>query len=170
MDSVVSKEYASKGAGTAGITLGTIGTTLGSISALGGSLGGLFGGGVNTQMVISEKDAKIAKLEAEKHSDKSIGELKENLLHDWLKPIADEVADSKVREAALKEQISSIKEISAKDKEIFEIKLELAKQEAKCCCEKVNARVDCLENTVKQIVVARIPQSALCTGSTTTTP
>ena len=71
-------EYATKGQGTAGVTLGTIGTVLGGLATLGGAnggglLGGILGNNTGASMGISsalaEKDAKIAELTAQKYSD-----------------------------------------------------------------------------------------------------
>lgn len=105
-------EFASKGVAGSGLGLGIAGTALGVLSASqngGGLLGGLFGGGMNqyaqgaAQAVLSEKDAMIARLQAEKYSDKNDvevyaqtrrenGELGDRLLGNWIQPLAKEAA------------------------------------------------------------------------------
>lgn len=69
------KDYASKGVGTAGLTLGIIGTTLASGILNGNGLGGLFGNNTNnnpaasTVYQLSQKDNEIALLKAQQYSD-----------------------------------------------------------------------------------------------------
>lgn len=66
-------EYASKGVGTAGLTLGIIGTSLASGLLNGGGLGGLFGNNQNPSASpvyqLASKDNEIALLKAQQYSD-----------------------------------------------------------------------------------------------------
>lgn len=68
-------DYASKGVGTAGLTLGIIGTTLASGLLNGNGLGGLFGNANNQNPAaspiyqLSSKDNEIALLKAQQYSD-----------------------------------------------------------------------------------------------------
>lgn len=66
------KSYASSGVGTAALTTGIIGTTLAS-GILNNGLGGIFGGNQNptasASYQLSQKDTRIAQLEAEKYAD-----------------------------------------------------------------------------------------------------
>ena len=68
-------DYASKGVGTAGLTLGVIGTTLASGILNGNGLGGLFGNSNNQNPAaspiyqLSHKDNEIALLKAQQYSD-----------------------------------------------------------------------------------------------------
>lgn len=68
-------DYASKGVGTAGLTLGIIGTTLASGLLNGNGLGGLFGNNTNQNPAaspvyqLSQKDNEIALLKAQQYSD-----------------------------------------------------------------------------------------------------
>ena len=65
-------DYASKGVGTAGLTLGVIGTTLASGILNGNGLGGLFGNNNPTSSAtyqLAEKNTRIAQLEAQQYSD-----------------------------------------------------------------------------------------------------
>lgn len=67
------KDYASKGVGTAGLTLGIIGTSLASGILNGTGLGGIFGGNQNPAASpvyqLSQKDNEIAILKAQQYSD-----------------------------------------------------------------------------------------------------
>lgn len=76
-------EYASKGIGTAGLTTGIIGTALGALGN--GSLGNLFGSrnesdefvtryDINLMRELTEKDRKIALLEADKYCDQKLAD------------------------------------------------------------------------------------------------
>lgn len=65
-------DYASKGVGTAGLTLGVIGTALASGILNGNGLGGLFGNSNPASSSIyqlSQKDNEIALLKAQQYSD-----------------------------------------------------------------------------------------------------
>ena len=70
-------EYASKGVGTAGLTLGIIGTSLASGILNGNGIGGIFGGNSNPTASpiyqLSQKDSEITRLQAEKYSDNKDG-------------------------------------------------------------------------------------------------
>lgn len=163
MESEVHNTY--KGEGLKGPAWTIAGTAIAGAAKeyLGGGIGGLFGGN-NAVMALA---AENASLKAEKYADNGLKEQKEDILRHWLKPIADEVADAKVREAALMSQVSSMEKLAEKDKEILEGKMALIQAEAKCCCEKVNARVDSLAGIVNSITAVRIPDSVICTPKTT---
>ncbi|MBO7412777.1 MAG: hypothetical protein J6U20_03830 [Fibrobacter sp.] len=78
-------DYASKGVGTAGLTLGVIGTALASGILNGNGLGGLFGNNPNQNPTsspiyqLSAKDTEIAQLKAEKHADDKFFALSERM-------------------------------------------------------------------------------------------
>ena len=75
-------EYASKGVGTAGLTLGIIGTSLASGLLNGGGIGGLFGGGNPTASAtyqLASKDTEIAQLKAQQYSDNKFFALSEKV-------------------------------------------------------------------------------------------
>lgn len=63
--------FASKGVGTAGLTLGVIGTAL--ATGLLNNVGGIFGGNqnptANATYQLSQKDTEIAELKAERYAD-----------------------------------------------------------------------------------------------------
>lgn len=77
------KDYASKGVGTAGLTLGIIGTSLASGILNGNGLGGLFGNNQNpsTSPVyqLASKDNEIAQLKAQQYSDNKFFALSEKV-------------------------------------------------------------------------------------------
>ena len=123
---MASVEYASKGLANG---IGIPALTLGSLAFLGqlnngngGILGGLFGNGNTTgQMAavnaLAEKDSIIAKLEAEKYSDKVAKEvyiqsevdnktLSDRLIDKYISPMAQEIADRRVSDARLEERIN----------------------------------------------------------------
>lgn len=113
---------------------------------VGGLLGGCNGAGAANAALLAEN----AQLKAERESDKAAKEQADRLLTNYLKPYGDEIADARVREARLQAEFNGYKEN-------VELRIKLAEQEAKCCCEKANARIDCLEtrlNTITKTVVA----------------
>lgn len=137
-------EYASKGVAGAGLGLGIAGTALGLLNGgmlnLGG-LGGVLGGGnaAGTALgVLAEKDAKIAKLEAENYSDKVAKETYAQSLADnratearintLLGPVAQAIA-------ANEKEIAVLKAEQAKDKEIMQLKID------NCCCQ-MSSKID----------------------------
>lgn len=77
-------DYASKGVGTAGLTLGIIGTSLASGILNGNGLGGIFGNNNQNPTAspiyqLSSKDTEIAQLKAEKHADEKFFQLSERV-------------------------------------------------------------------------------------------
>lgn len=151
------KEYASKGVAGAGLGLGIAGTALGLFANHGGF--GLFGNGgygipnmaataagcaVNDKMSCLESE--IARLKAEKYTDQNDAELRDSLLKNWLKPLADEAASNKVKIATLECEIS-------KNKEISELQMKLIEQ-----------RVGGLEYRMNAITSIKVPNTAVCPG------
>lgn len=143
------KEYTGKGQGN----YNSVGASAGIASFLGLNADNILGRGCNNNRV-HELYAENSQLKAEKHADNRLDAYNANLMEKWFKPIADEVADSRVREARMEEQIKCIEKTHA-------LELALAKQEAKCCCDKVNARVDCIEKTLSGIVVVKVSAASV---------
>ena len=103
-------EYASKGVGTAGLTLGIIGTSLASGLLNGGGLGGLFGVGNPTASAtyqLAQKDTRIAQLEAERYADQQVKELSVEVCNLKQRVAAIEVAEP-LREQILNERIGCV--------------------------------------------------------------
>lgn len=101
--------FASKGVGTAGLTLGVIGTAL--ATGLLNNVGGIFGGNqnptANATYQLSQKDTEIAELKAERYADHlsheqslEISNLKQRL--------AAMEADAPLREKIVGEQVGFV--------------------------------------------------------------
>lgn len=104
------EDYASKGVGTAGLTLGVIGTALASGILNGNGLGGLFGGGNPASSPIyqlSQKDNEIALLKAQQYSDNKTFALAERVSNLEGKVIAIETA-APLRDKILSDSILSL--------------------------------------------------------------
>ena len=179
-------EYASKGVAGSGLGLGIAGTALGLLNANnngGGLLGGILGGGWNNhaaQMagaaglgVLAEKDAEIAKLRAEKYSDKNDVEvyaqtrrenqdLSDRLLGNWIKPLADEAAANKVTIARIEERMACMNKTSELREENLRQKIDCVANEAAHGIANVGAGLAALRHTVDGITRTIIPQTAIC--------
>lgn len=179
-------EYASKGVAGSGLGLGIAGTALGLLNANnngGGLLGGLLGGGWNNQAaqmagaaglgVLAEKDAEIAKLRAEKYSDKNDVEvyaqtrrenqdLSDRLLGNWIKPLADEAAANKVTIARIEERMNCMNQKAELREEILTQKIDCVAREAANGIRDVGAGLAALRHTVDNITVTHIPAGAIC--------
>lgn len=175
-------EYASKGVAGAGLGLGIAGTALGllnggmlNLGGLGGVLGG--GGAAGTALgVLAEKDAKIAKLEAENYSDKVAKETYAQSLADnratearintLLGPVAQAIA-------ANEKEIAVLKAEQAKDKEIMQLKIDncccqmsgkidAVAQAATCGIQQNSAALAALQALVGKITNTVVPLDAIC--------
>lgn len=104
-------EYASKGVGTAGLTLGIIGTSLASGLLNGNGLGGIFGGNQNpassAAYQLAAKDTEIAQLRAERYADAQVKELSKEVCTLSQRVAAIEVAEP-LREQILQERINCV--------------------------------------------------------------
>lgn len=177
-------EFASKGVAGTGLGLGIAGTALGLLNGgLGGlGLGGLFGGNAATLAggtalgVLSEKDARIAMLEAENYSDKIGKEVYAQSLADnrateqrisaILGPTATAIAENQKEIAVLKAELE-------KDKEIMQLKIDncccqmgakvdAVAQAATCGIQQNSAAIASLQAVVGKITSVVIPDSAIC--------
>ena len=162
-------EYASKGVAGSGLGLGIAGTALGLLNANnggGGLLGGLFGGGMNPAVAgtLMEKDAKIAKLEAEKHSDEAALEQSDRLLRNYLKPYGDAIAANQTAIATQAKEIECLQKTQALELKLMAKEVELAKQEAKCCCEKNGIAIATLGRVLDGITKVVVPNTSVCPG------
>ena len=191
-------EYASKGVAGAGLGLGIAGTALGLLNNNGNGLLGLFGGnggwnngwhngfagmaGMAAQAAgcaVNDKfsclESEIAKLKAERYSDKSDievykqtreenNDLRDRLLGNWIKPLADEAAANKVH-------IEGIRKDVAANKEIADLKMQLAEERNKTehahiqgAIGMMDQRLRCVEQKVDAITAIRVPNTAVCPG------
>ena len=117
---------------------------------VGGLLGGCNGGGAANAALLAEN----AQLKAERYSDNAAKEQADRLLTNYLKPYGDEIADARVREAKLQAEFNGYKEV-------VDLRSKLAEQEAKCCCEKANACIDCLETRLDAITKTVVPSTSV---------
>ena len=185
------KEYASKGVAGTGLGLGIAGTALallqGGNCGNGNILNRLFGGncgngcgnggfdaaamlamlnagnncGGGDSAAMQAVIAENAQLKAERYSDNKADALKENLLRDWLKPLSDRAAEQMAKESKMQAEIDCLKQTTELKLQLAQKEIELARQEAKCCCDKTNMRIDCLEEKIDGITKTVIPATAV---------
>lgn len=108
------EDYASKGVGTAGLTLGVIGTALASGILNGNGLGGLFGNTNNNPASsavyqLSQKDNEIALLKAQQYSDNKTFALAERVANLETKVVSIETA-APLRDKILSDSILSLQQ------------------------------------------------------------
>lgn len=184
-------EYASKGVAGAGLGLGIAGTALGLLNNNGnGLLGGLFGNngwnngfaGMAAQAAgcavndkFSSLEAEIAKLKAEKYSDKSDievykqtreenNDLRDRLLGNWIKPLADEAAANKVKIATLEADIVKNKEIAELQIKLVEERNRTEHAQMQGAMGMIDQRLRCVEQKVDAITAIRVPNTSVCPG------
>lgn len=158
------KEYASKGVAGTGLGLGIAGTALGLANGGGGGvLSGLFGGG-GCAAALAEKDAQIAKLEAEKYSDNAAKEEANRLLSNYLKPYGDAIAASQVKEATLAAEIECLKKTQALEMQLMAKDIQLVKQELTCCCTANATAIAQVNAILSGITKTVVPNGAICPG------
>lgn len=108
-------DYASKGVGTAGLTLGVIGTALASGILNGNGLGGIFGNNNSNPAAspiyqLSQKDNEIALLKAQQYSDNKVVALTERVANLEARVYADEKTDP-LRDQILGDRIAGLQNI-----------------------------------------------------------
>ena len=106
-------DYASKGVGTAGLTLGVIGTALASGVLNGSGLGGFFGNqnpATSPVYQLSQKDNEIALLKAQQYSDNKLAVLTERVSNLEARVLADEKTDP-LRDQILGDRIAGLQNI-----------------------------------------------------------
>ena len=160
------KEYASKGVAGTGLGFGIAGTALGLLNNGGNGIAGVFGGGNQTQTLWAEN----AQLKAEKDTSNKLEAYNSNLMEKWYKPLAQEVADAKVREARMEEQIKCIEKTHGLELLVMRKDVELVKQELACCCTQNANAVNNVAAILGKVTNTIIPISAICpTPATATT-
>lgn len=106
-------DYASKGVGTAGLTLGVIGTALASGVLNDNGLGGLFGSqnpATSPVYQLAQKDNEIALLKAQQYSDNKLAVLTERVSNLEARVLADEKTDP-LRDQILGDRIAGLQNI-----------------------------------------------------------
>ena len=190
-------EFASKGVAGTGLGLGIAGlaTALVAPGLLNGGYngGGLFNlGGCNNANVaaggmaisaIAERDAKIAKLEAERYGDTKGVEIYQQTLRDnaalrdqvfsYITPLSNEAAANRERIAVLETQHKCEVDKALLREQLIQAKID------NCCCDMTNKintvaqtsacgisqlqnAVACIRNTLDGITSTVIPQTAIC--------
>lgn len=102
--------FASKGVGTAGLTLGVIGTALATGLLNNGGFGGLFGNqnpAASASYQLSQKDTEIAELKAERYADHQVNAVNFELSNIKQRLAAMEAA-APLREKIVGEQVGFI--------------------------------------------------------------
>lgn len=143
-----------------------------------GGIGGLFGGignanGCAVNDKFSTLEAEIARLKAEKYADvngievykqtrSENQDLQDRLLGNWIKPLADEAANNRVKIATLEADI-------VKNKEIAELQMKLAEERNRTehaqmqgAIGLMDQRLRCVERTVGEITVTHVPATSVC--------
>lgn len=187
-------ENGSSSTAKAGLGLGIAGTALGLLNNNGnGLLGGLFGGngwnngfagmaGMAAQAAgcavndkFSTLEAEIARLKAEKYSDNSDiavykqtreenKDLQDRLLGNWIKPLADEAANNRVKIATMEADISKNKEIAELQIKLVEERNRTEHAQMQGAIGLIDQRLQCVERKVDAITAIRVPNSAVCPG------
>ena len=185
-------EFASKGVAGTGLGLGIAGTALGLLNNNCGSglLGGLFGGcngariGAGAELqYVSELQAKVQALEAEKVANANLvsafnqtvandKELRTEL-YAFIKPLAEEAANNRVNIARLEEQQKCAGEKAEFREQLLQgqireqglalnSKIDQVASAAKCCCEANSTAIAGLQALVGKITQTTISTSAIC--------
>lgn len=187
-------EFASKGVAGSGLGLGIAGTALGVLNSAAngnGLLGGLFGGcgGMNGAAggmalnALAERDAKIAKLEAERHSDTKSVELYQQTLRDnqqlrdtvfsYITPLSNEAAANRERIAVLETQHKCEVDKALLREQLIQAKIDnccctmnnridTVAQSASCGIAQLNNAVAAINTTLSGITKTVVPKDAIC--------
>ncbi|MBQ2395548.1 MAG: hypothetical protein II304_00720 [Bacteroidales bacterium] len=149
-------EYASKGVGAGALTTGIIGTAGAVLSgAFGNILGGGMGGG-NATLAISERDAKIARLESEKYSDGKTQEL-----YNYITMQNEKLSNFL---CGVDKRLYSLETAAPLREQILDGKIAQVADKVACCCSATNAALANLSAVVNNITKVVIPNSAICPG------
>ena len=130
-----------------------------------GLLGGLFGNNncMNDKLAMQ---AEIDQLKAENYSDKVGKEvyerLSERLIDKYISPISVEVADSRVREAKMQEQIKCITEKAELREQLTNARINEVALIANNGITALGGQIACLQATVSGITKTIVPASAVC--------
>lgn len=156
MSEEINKHY--EGQGLRGPLWTFAGTSIASLLKDNGILGGLFGGNGGAMAAMASQaagcavndkfstlESEIAKLKAEKYTDVKDAELRDSLLKNWLKPLADEAASNKV-------EIATIKADIVKNKEITELQIKLAEEKNRTEHAKMDGAIFSLQGQVGELL------------------
>lgn len=183
-------EYASKGVAGTGLGLGIAGTALGLLNGgccgggiLGNVLGGNCGRGIAEVQYVSDLQAKVQGLEAEKTANANmVAAFNQTVANDkelraemyaFIKPLSEESANNRVTIARLEEQIKCAGEKAELREQVIQGqlreqglalngKIDQVASAAKCCCEANSAAIASLQALVGKITQTNVPLSAIC--------
>lgn len=183
-------EYASKGVAGAGLGLGIAGTALGLLNGggcgcgiLGNVLGGNCGRGIAEAQYVSDLQAKVQGLEAEKVANANmVAAFNQSVANDkelraemyaFIKPLSEEAANNRVTIARLEEKIKCADEKAELREQVIQGqlreqglalngKIDQVASAAKCCCEANSAAIASLQALVGKITQTNVPLSAIC--------
>lgn len=158
MEEVKHNEYASKGVAGTGLGLGIAGTALSLMQN--GGWGNIFGGGCGganaATLAISERDAKIAKLESEKYSDGKTQEL-----YNYITSQNEKLSNFL---CGVDKRLYSLETAAPLREQILDGKIAQVADKVACCCSQTNAALANLSAVVNNITKVVIPNSAICPG------
>lgn len=172
-------EFASKGVAGAGLGLGIAGTALSLLNngcgngILGNVLGGNCGArGVTEVQYVSDLQAKVQGLEAEKTANANmVAAFNQTVANDkelraemyaFIKPLADEAANNRVEVARLQEQLKCCCDKQELREQIVMGKINEVALTANNGLTALAGTVQCLQNTVAGITKTIVPTSVLC--------
>jgi len=170
-------EYASKGLanglGIPAVTMAGLALLNQTQNGQGGILGNLLGGGCNVSNQVMTLMTENSMLKSENYADKVSNEvykqsvadntaLSDRLLDKYISPMAQELADSKVREATMNAEIKCIKETSNLKEQLFNARLNEVALVANNGLTGLQGQINCLQQTVSGITKVIVPQTAVC--------
>lgn len=159
-------EFASKGVAGAGLGLGIAGTALGVLNSNGNLLGGLFGGVNQAQQslalnALAERDAKIAKLEAERYTDHSALDVRDRIAA-LNKDVIGQIIVNDKAIASLESDVKCLaKQIELREQIVLGKVNEVALT-ANNGLTALAGTVNCLQQTVNGITKTIVPAAAVC--------
>lgn len=183
-------EFASKGVAGTGLGLGIAGTALGLLNGgcgggniLGNMLGGNCGRGIAEVQYVSDLQAKVQGLEAEKVANANmVAAFNQTVANDkelrteiyaFIKPLSEEAANNRVTIARLEEKIKCADEKAELREQVIQGlireqglalngKIDQVASAAKCCCEANSTAIASLQALVGKITQTNVPLSAIC--------
>lgn len=148
-----SNDYASKGQGTAAVTLSAITTGLLALNGNGG-LSGLFGGGNNTTLALAQKDAEIAMLKADNETDRKLVEVYNALFKN------DKEQNAKID--GINARVLALETSAPLKEQLIDQKIARVTDSMTCCCNSANTAIANLQATIANITKVIVPATAVC--------
>lgn len=172
--------HESSGVAKAGLVTGITGTVLGALNSncgnglLGGILGGGCGRGVAEAQYVSELQAKVQGLEAQRYSDNADKAVYQQTLADnkslreevfaFLTPLSQEAASNRERVAVLEAQVKCETEKAALREQIMLGKINEVAIATNGRFSAIDQTIACISGKVDMITKTVVPNSAVCPG------